>query len=87
VFTRRPRNVDKALKASSRKRIKKVTMKIAKKEIIDWLRTFDFAREEAEEEYEKEKSSNPNNVASLKAFQNSYGRRFGLLKQSKNNKG
>ncbi len=61
--------------------------KWAKKEIIDWLCEVDFSSKEAEQVYENEKNTHPNNVASLKAFQNSYGRRFGLLKQSKNNKG
>ncbi len=90
VFNRKSRKTDKALKASSRKRIKQVTMQVAKKEIIDWICNLPdspFSRKEAEDEYEKERKKNPDNVASLKAFQNSYGRRFGLLNQFNNTKG
>ncbi len=55
--------------------------KRAKKEIIDWLCGFDHisTREEAEKIYEEEKKTHPNNVASLKAFQKTYGLRTFLI--------
>ncbi len=75
-FNQASRKANKDSKANSR-RCKKEQ---ARKKIIDWLCEVGFTRKEAMEEYEKEKCTHPNNVASLKSFQNSYGRRFGLFK-------
>jgi hypothetical protein len=69
----RSRKADRDAKANSRKRIKKVTMPIAKEDIKNFLRNeHDYTEEEAEEVYEKERISHPTNVASLKSFQNTW---------------
>lgn len=80
-FGKADKEVNKDSQASSREWKRQA----AKKEIISWLcnmKDSPYSRKDAEGIYEKESKSHPNNVASLKAFQNSYGRRFGLLKQS-----
>ena len=76
-FNRPSRKANRDSQASGRKWKRQA----AKKEIIDWLCTYDdnYTRSDAEEAYEKEKKLSPNHVASLKAFQKTYGRRTNLI--------
>lgn len=77
-FNRPSRKANKDSQASSREWKRQA----AKKEIVDWLcslKDSPYSKIEAEEIYENESKLHPNNVASLKAFQNTYGRRTYLI--------
>ena len=69
VFNRKPRDIDNALKADSRKKIKEVTIPIVKEEIKNFLCSeHGYTEKEAEKEYEKRNCSYPSSTSSLKAF-------------------
>jgi len=76
TFSHSSRKANKVSQANSRR----WKRERAKKEIINWLsRTAGFSPEKAKKEYEKEAKTHPNNVASLKVFQKTYGRRTYLI--------
>ena len=77
-FGQPDKEANKVSQASSRKWKRQA----AKKEIVDWLcslKDSPYSKKEAEEIYENESKLHPNNVASLKAFQKTYGRRTYLI--------
>jgi len=78
MFNLPSRKANKDSQASSREWKKQA----AKKEIVDWLcglKDSPYSKKDADGIYENESKLHPNNVASLKAFKKTYGRRTYLI--------
>ncbi|MCR4290221.1 MAG: hypothetical protein NUV86_08170 [Candidatus Scalindua sp.] len=77
TFNRKAREADKALKTSSRKKIKEVIIPIVKEEIKNYLRNeYGYTEKEAEAEYEKWHSKYPPSTTSLKSFKSFFLRGY-----------